>query len=33
MNLNKRFILDWDYAADENMGNMSMYFPTPEIGW
>ena len=29
--LNKRFILDWDYAAHENMGNMSMYFPTPEI--
>ena len=28
--LNKRFILDWDYAADENMGNMSMYFPIPE---
>ena len=28
--LNKRFILDWDYAADENMGNMFMYFPTPE---
>ena len=27
--LNKRFILDWDYAADENMGNMFMYFPTP----
>ena len=25
--LNKRFILDWDYAADENIGNMSMYFP------
>ena len=25
--LNKRFILDWDYASDENMGNMSMYFP------
>lgn len=29
--LNKRFILDWDYAADENMGNMSMYFPVPEV--
>ncbi|MBS6183688.1 MAG: cardiolipin synthase [Clostridium celatum] len=29
--LNKRFILDWDYAADENMGNMSMYFPIPEV--
>ena len=29
--LNKRFILDWDYASDEKMGNMSMYFPTPEI--
>lgn len=29
--LNKRFILDWDYAADENMGNMSMYFPNPEV--
>lgn len=28
--LNKRFILDWDYAADENMGNMFMYFPVPE---
>ena len=28
--LNKRFILDWDYAADENMGNMSMYFPNPD---
>lgn len=28
--LNKRFILDWDYAADENIGNMSMYFPEPE---
>ena len=29
--LNKRFILDWDYASDENMGNMSMYFPIPEV--
>ena len=29
--LNKRFILDWDYAADENMGNMSMYFPNPDV--
>ena len=29
--LNKRFILDWDYAAHENMGNMSMYFPIPEV--
>ena len=29
--LNKSFILDWDYAADENMGNMSMYFPIPEV--
>ena len=29
--LNKRFILDWDYAADENIGNMSMYFPVPEV--
>lgn len=29
--LNKRFILDWDYAAGENMGNMSMYFPIPEV--
>lgn len=29
--LNKRFILDWDYASDENMGNMSMYFPVPEV--
>ena len=28
--LNKRFILDWDYAANENMGNMFMYFPKPE---
>ena len=31
LELNKRFILDWDYAADENMGNMSMYFPIPEV--
>lgn len=29
--LNKRFILDWDYASEENMGNMSMYFPNPDI--
>ena len=29
--LNKRFILDWDYAANENMGNISMYFPVPEV--
>ena len=29
--LNKRFILDWDYASGENMGNMSMYFPIPEV--
>lgn len=29
--LNNRFILDWDYAADENLGNMSMYFPIPEV--
>ena len=28
--LNKRFILDWDYASDENIGNMSMYFPVPK---
>lgn len=28
--LNKRFILDWDYASGENMGNMSMYFPKEE---
>lgn len=31
--LNKRFILDWDYASDENISNMSMYFPAPqEVG-
>lgn len=29
--LNNRFILDWDYASGENLGNMSMYFPIPEI--
>lgn len=28
--LNNRFILDWDYASGENLGNMSMYFPIPE---
>lgn len=25
--LNKRFILDWDYAADENFDNIIKYFP------
>lgn len=29
--LNNRFILDWDYASGENLGNMSMYFPIPEV--
>lgn len=29
--LNNRFILDWDYASGENLGNMSMYFPVPEV--
>ena len=25
--LNKRFILDWDYASNENFDNLSKYFP------
>ncbi|MCI9070371.1 cardiolipin synthase [Clostridium sp.] len=29
--LNKRFILDWDYASGEKMGNMSMYFPNIDV--
>lgn len=29
--LNKRFILDWDYASGEKMGNMSMYFPNVDV--
>ena len=28
--LNKRFILDWDYASDESIPNMAMYFPAQE---
>ena len=28
--LNKRFILDWDYASNENMNNMIKYFPKPK---
>jgi cardiolipin synthase len=29
--LNKRFLLDWDYASDENIGDMQMYFPKTNI--
>lgn len=29
--LNKRFLLDWDYASDENIADMQMYFPKSEI--
>ena len=28
--LNKRFILDWDYASDENLDNIIKYFPKPK---
>lgn len=28
--LNKRFILDWDYASNENFGNIIKYFPKPK---
>lgn len=29
--LNKRFILDWDYAADENINDMNEFFPEHEV--
>lgn len=29
--LNKRFLLDWDYASEENIGDMQMYFPRPIV--
>ena len=28
--LNKRFILDWDYASNENFDNIIKYFPKPK---
>lgn len=28
--LNKRFILDWDYASNENLDNIIKYFPKPK---
>ena len=28
--LNKRFILEWDYASDENLDNIIKYFPKPK---
>lgn len=30
--LNKRFLLDWDYAAEESIADMQMYFPKTEFG-
>ncbi len=29
--LNKRFMLDWDYAADENINDMDKYFPKAKM--
>lgn len=29
--LNKRFLLDWDYASNENIRDMQMYFPKPKV--
>lgn len=29
--LNKRFLLDWDYAAEESIADMQMYFPKIEF--
>ena len=29
--LNKRFILDWDYAADENITDIAKYFPKAKM--
>lgn len=29
--LNKRFLLDWDYAAEESIADMQMYFPKTEF--